>query len=141
MLVAHGPPKGYLDTARDGRHVGSLGLLKELQRVRPRLFVCGHVHDARGRSDVVLDRISSKTCAVVNALGGGGGPTLMGKSYDAGEGGSWLYVFELIVLWLYEWVKALVTRKRDDKVTIMVNAACAPPARDEELRDAIVVEL
>jgi len=51
ILVAHGPPRGYGDrTVRPGGHVhvGSTAMTETLERVQPRLMVCGHIHPAYG---------------------------------------------------------------------------------------------
>lgn len=52
IIVAHGPPRGYGDrTSRLGRdvHVGSTAMTRTLERVQPRLMVCGHIHSGYGR--------------------------------------------------------------------------------------------
>lgn len=54
ILVTHQPPLGYGDRFVDadtGRieHVGSAELLAALRRIRPKLVVCGHLHDGYGR--------------------------------------------------------------------------------------------
>ena len=48
VIVCHGPPLGYGDRAGAGR-VGSSALTETVDRVRPRLLVCGHIHDDPGR--------------------------------------------------------------------------------------------
>ena len=48
IIVGHGPPRGYGDLTRD-EHVGSTAMTETLERVRPRLMVCGHIHPAYGR--------------------------------------------------------------------------------------------
>ena len=51
VVVGHGPPRGYGDAAiRPGghEHVGSIAMAEALERVRPRLMVCGHIHSAYG---------------------------------------------------------------------------------------------
>ena len=49
ILITHGPPYGILDTLTNGEHVGSRELLAELDRIRPRIHVFGHIHSGYGR--------------------------------------------------------------------------------------------
>ena len=45
VLVAHSPPKGYVDVAH-GKHMGSEAILAAIELKRPRLAVCGHIHES-----------------------------------------------------------------------------------------------
>ena len=45
VLVVHSPPKGYVDGPRS---LGSATVLATIEQKRPRLAVCGHVHEAGG---------------------------------------------------------------------------------------------
>jgi Icc-related predicted phosphoesterase len=45
VLVVHSPPRGHVDEAF-GRHLGSEAILETIEQVRPRLAVCGHIHQA-----------------------------------------------------------------------------------------------
>jgi predicted phosphodiesterase len=48
VLVTHGPPRDVLDETFDGRHVGCEELARALERIRPRLHLFGHIHEAYG---------------------------------------------------------------------------------------------
>jgi Icc-related predicted phosphoesterase len=48
VLVLHSPPKGHCDSAGDGSHFGSPALLAAIEDKRPRLAVCGHIHESWG---------------------------------------------------------------------------------------------
>ena len=48
VLLTHSPAHGLLDRTRDGREVGCELLRQELERIRPRLHVFGHIHEAYG---------------------------------------------------------------------------------------------
>ena len=52
VLVVHSPPKGYLDES-GGRHLGSESILTAIERKRPVLAVCGHIHDCWGREATI----------------------------------------------------------------------------------------
>jgi len=73
VLVSHSPPVNTaLDLAFTGEHVGSTSVRKFIERVRPALALCGHIHEARG-----VDRINGTvlvnpgparhgSCALIN---------------------------------------------------------------------------
>jgi predicted phosphodiesterase len=52
VLVTHGPPRGVLDRTITGDEVGCDDLWQAVQRVRPRVHVFGHIHEAYGSQRV-----------------------------------------------------------------------------------------
>ncbi|MGN6663732.1 MAG: metallophosphoesterase family protein [Solirubrobacterales bacterium] len=48
VLVLHSPPRDHCDSAGDGGHFGSPALLRAIEEKRPRLAVCGHIHESWG---------------------------------------------------------------------------------------------
>ncbi|EPE07809.1 ser thr protein phosphatase [Ophiostoma piceae UAMH 11346] len=60
IVVTHTPALFLCDwsTTRD-RNMGCAGLQQALRRVRPRLAICGHVHEGRGAARVRWDAFSS----------------------------------------------------------------------------------
>ena len=48
ILVLHSPPQGHCDAAGGGGHFGSEALLGAIEEKRPRLAVCGHIHESWG---------------------------------------------------------------------------------------------
>jgi len=45
VVIAHGPAKGFVDNGG-----GCPSLTENLTRIKPRLFVCGHIHGAHGET-------------------------------------------------------------------------------------------
>lgn len=57
VVMTHGPAMGVLDRVEGGAgHVGCESLLRALERARPRLFCCGHIHEAHGAEMVQWER-------------------------------------------------------------------------------------
>ena len=48
ILVLHSPPQGHCDANGGGDHFGSAALLGAIEAKRPRLAVCGHIHESWG---------------------------------------------------------------------------------------------
>ena len=48
VLITHGPPFGYGDKLDIGERVGCKELLKELNRVKPKVHIYGHIHEGYG---------------------------------------------------------------------------------------------
>ena len=48
VLVVHSPPRGHVDRSGAGEHLGSEAILRTIELRRPRLAVCGHIHESWG---------------------------------------------------------------------------------------------
>lgn len=48
VLITHSPPKGVADRTSSGLSVGSTAIRAAVERIQPKLVLCGHVHDCWG---------------------------------------------------------------------------------------------
>ncbi len=48
ILITHGPVSGKLDKTKTGQHAGCADLLKTVQDLKPKVHLCGHIHEAQG---------------------------------------------------------------------------------------------
>jgi len=68
VVLTHTPPKYHCDESRDRGAAGCEDLRQTLWRVRPRLAICGHVHEGRGvqrvRWDLTSPKIKYKECGI-----------------------------------------------------------------------------
>jgi Icc-related predicted phosphoesterase len=55
VLVIHSPPQGHCDENGSGDHFGSQALLTAIEEKRPRLAVCGHIHESWGCQSQIGD--------------------------------------------------------------------------------------
>lgn len=55
ILINHSPPFGTLDKVTEGSHVGCQFLAEHIARVKPKIVICGHIHEAYGY--IVKDNI------------------------------------------------------------------------------------
>jgi Icc-related predicted phosphoesterase len=53
VLVVHSPPKNHCDATADGLHLGSTAIRAAIERSRPKLAVCGHIHEAWGQTSSI----------------------------------------------------------------------------------------
>ena len=61
LLVTHSPPRGLVDKTSSGEHLGSRAVLETVERCRPKLVVCGHIHHCAGRRETL------STSTIINA--------------------------------------------------------------------------
>lgn len=48
ILITHGPAYGFLDSISNEQHVGCQDLLRKVLLVKPKIHVCGHIHESYG---------------------------------------------------------------------------------------------
>ena len=49
VLAVHSPPRGHVDVDSAGKHLGSQAVLRRSRARRPRLALCGHIHESWGQ--------------------------------------------------------------------------------------------
>lgn len=52
FLVLHSPPKNHCDSAGD-LHLGSTAIRDAIERVQPKIAVCGHIHESWGQRSMI----------------------------------------------------------------------------------------
>lgn len=55
ILITHSPPKGVADQTSGGQSIGSTAVRAAIERLQPRLAVCGHIHDSWGQEGRIGD--------------------------------------------------------------------------------------
>ena len=53
VVVSHSPPKGIVDRSSRGHELGSQAVRETVELHRPRLLVCGHIHESAGQSETI----------------------------------------------------------------------------------------
>lgn len=48
ILITHGPVYGFLDTLSNEEHVGCQDLLRRVLVIKPKIHICGHIHESYG---------------------------------------------------------------------------------------------
>jgi Icc-related predicted phosphoesterase len=48
VLITHGPVFGILDTVINEQHVGCKDLLQKIIELKPKVHICGHIHESYG---------------------------------------------------------------------------------------------
>lgn len=51
IIMTHGPAYGMLDTVINGNHVGCVDLWKRIEVLKPKVHICGHVHESFGKKE------------------------------------------------------------------------------------------
>ncbi|MBL1436997.1 MAG: hypothetical protein COB08_012485 [Rhodobacteraceae bacterium] len=60
IIICHSPPKGVADVMAPRGSMGSVEIRKAIERVQPRLMLCGHVHDCWGeRGEIGLTKVAN----------------------------------------------------------------------------------
>jgi Icc-related predicted phosphoesterase len=52
VLAVHSPPRGHVDLSH-GEHLGSASVLSAIEAKRPRIALCGHIHEQWGRESTI----------------------------------------------------------------------------------------
>ena len=52
ILITHNPPYGLVDKAYNGKHVGSKIIRDAIKKHKPKLVLCGHIHEAKGKGKI-----------------------------------------------------------------------------------------
>ncbi|MEO3417024.1 metallophosphoesterase family protein [Roseovarius sp. CAU 1744] len=50
ILILHSPPKGVADLTSGGISVGSTALREAIERIQPKIALCGHIHESWGQA-------------------------------------------------------------------------------------------
>ena len=53
ILVTHGPPYGTKIDLINERQVGNIDYRKFIERIKPKVAICGHLHDNAGATDAI----------------------------------------------------------------------------------------
>ena len=52
ILITHNPPYGIVDKAYNGKYVGSKIISNAIKKHKPKLVLCGHIHEAKGKGKI-----------------------------------------------------------------------------------------
>jgi Icc-related predicted phosphoesterase len=64
ILINHGPAYSLLNKVISGENAGSRALLEYIDRVKPKLVICGHLHESYG--EVKYGQSHIVNCPVLN---------------------------------------------------------------------------
>ena len=57
LLLTHSPPKGLADRTATGASVGSAAIRAAIERLQPKLVLCGHIHESWGQEGRIGDTL------------------------------------------------------------------------------------
>ena len=67
IIISHIPPKNHCDKVYKGEHVGNKRLKNLIQKIQPRLLLCGHIHEDRGIShlnNTIIINVGAAGCII-----------------------------------------------------------------------------
>lgn len=64
VLITHGPVFGILDKIFSGENVGCEALLSKVEKIKPKVHVCGHIHEGYG--EIISQGIKFINASVMN---------------------------------------------------------------------------
>ena len=53
ILITHGPPQGTTTDFLEGNHIGNKDYRAFIERIKPQLAICGHIHENAGAIDKI----------------------------------------------------------------------------------------
>lgn len=66
VLITHTPPQGIFDRTARGDDAGCAELAAALPRIRPRLHLFGHIHEAYGQSIIGPTTYANASCCTLD---------------------------------------------------------------------------
>ncbi len=57
ILITHAPPFGTTTDRIDKKHVGNKDIRSFIERIKPKLVICGHLHETAGKQDKIKETI------------------------------------------------------------------------------------
>jgi hypothetical protein len=113
VLITHGPPLAHLDLLK----FGCPYLLQTLWRVRPRLHIFGHIHEASGTESMLFNRLQEAYERTVAAKGG----------------------FKNLLLTAWELAKTMCLRPAVEAKCLLINPSIVGGLRDNERKQPVKV--
>ena len=66
ILISHTPPNRFCDLNAESIHCGSISLAKVVERIKPKIIVCGHIHEQGGKNIYIGSHTHIYNCSYVN---------------------------------------------------------------------------